>query len=113
MGERTKGEQAVKAAQNELEREKLEREKQAQIMAKLQFELNHAQNSPGYLEYETLLRQLQKLEKAYLRLLQTSDDVEERLHRKHGSIVEAKNAQIRSLQGELSTLMTAFEKIKQ
>merc|ERR1719334_2444236 len=121
--EKSKGEQAVKAIQNQLEWSKLEKEKSDQLITKLQFEVNHAKNTPGYVEYETLMRQLEKIEKrgkdrekeleqSYMKLLQTNDDVEERLNRKYEGIICTKNEQIRSLQNELSVLMTAFEKIQ-
>jgi len=121
--ERSKGEQAVKGMQNELEWSKLEKEKADQLVTKLQFEVNHAKSTPSYVEYETLMRQLEQIEQrgkdrerelehSYLKLLQTNDDVEERLNRKYEGIVATKNEQIRSLQNELSVLMTAFEKIQ-
>ena len=119
----SKGEQSVKAVHNELEWSKLEQQKNQQLISKLQFELNAAKNAPSYVEYETLLLQLEKIEKrgnerekeleqAYLRLLQTNDDIEEKLTQKHETQIKAKNEQIRSLQNELSVLMTAFEKIQ-
>ena len=121
--EKSKGEQAVKAVQNQLEWSKLEKEKSEQLITKLQFEVNHAKNTPSYVEYETLMRQLEQIEKrgkdrekeleqSYMKLLQTNDDVEERLNRKYEGIISTKNEQIRSLQNELSVLMTAFETIQ-
>eukprot|EP01083_Nonionella_stella_P166376 556095_1 len=121
--ERGKGEQAVKAMQTRLEWTKLEMEKTQQLIVKLQFELNHAKNTPSYVEYETLLRKLEKIEKrgsdrereleeTYTRLLMSNGDVEEQLTTKYENMITNKDQQIRSLQSELSVLMTAFDKIQ-
>merc|ERR1712228_118598 len=121
--ERSKGEQSVKAMQNQLEWNKLEKEKTEQLITKLQFEINHATNTPSFVEYKALLLKLEKieqrggqrekeLEETYMKLLQSNDDIEENLTTKYDAIIQTKNAQIRSLQNELSVLMTAFEKIQ-
>merc|ERR1712233_156536 len=121
--ERSKGEQSVKAMQNQLEWNKLEKEKTEQLIVKLQFEINHAKNTPSFVEYKALLLKLEKieqrggqrekeLEETYMKLLQSNDDIEEKLTTKYNAIIQTKNAQIQSLQNELSVLMTAFEKIQ-
>ena len=121
--EKSKGEQAVKEMQNKLEWNKLDKERSDQQITKLQFEVNHAKNTPSYVKYETLMHQLEKIEKrgkereqelehSYMQLLQMNDDVEERLNKKYEGIIATKNEQVRSLQKELSVLMTAFEKIQ-
>eukprot|EP01084_Bolivina_argentea_P229278 387025_1 len=99
--ERGKGEQAVKAMQTRLEWTKLEMEKTQQLIVKLQFELNHAKNTPSYVEYETLLRKLEKIEKrgsdrereleeTYTRLLMSNGDVEEQLTTKYENMITNK-----------------------
>merc|ERR1712048_203387 len=83
--ERSKGEQSVKAMQNQLEWNKLEKEKTEQAMEKLQFEVNHAKNTPSFVEYKSLLLKLEKIEKrggqrereleeTYMKLLQSDED---------------------------------------
>ena len=121
--ETVKCQQSVKEIENKLEWNKLEQEKSKQLINKLEFELNHLKNTPNYVEYETLLLKLEKIEKrgnererelesGYIKLLQTNDDIEEKLTKKYESIIKTKNQQIKSLQNELSVLMTAFEKLK-
>jgi len=121
--EKSKGEQSLKAMQNKMEWNKLEQQKTEQLITKLQFELNHAKNTPSYVEYETLLIKLEKIEKrgserereleqSYMRLLQSNDDVEDKLNHKYQAIIADKDTQIRLLQNELSVLMTALNKIQ-
>ena len=63
----------------------MDKEKTEQLIAKLQFEINHAKNTPSYVEYQTLLLKLDKIEKrgiqrereletTYMKLLQTNVD---------------------------------------
>eukprot|EP00484_Ammonia_sp_Unknown_P010464 CAMPEP_0197077688 /NCGR_PEP_ID=MMETSP1384-20130603/212744_1 /TAXON_ID=29189 /ORGANISM="Ammonia sp." /LENGTH=1185 /DNA_ID=CAMNT_0042516553 /DNA_START=13 /DNA_END=3570 /DNA_ORIENTATION=+ len=121
--EKSKGEQSVKAMQNQLEWSKLEHERSQQLISKLQFELNHAKNTPSFVEYEQLLLKLEKieqrgnareqeLEQTYMRLLQSNDDLEEKLTNKYEGILSSKNHEIVSLQQQLTALMAAFEKLK-
>ena len=121
--ERSKGEQSVKAMQNQLEWNKLEKEKTEQLIAKLQFEINHTKNTPSFVEYQALLLKLERieqrggqrekqLEETYMKLLQSNDDIEETLTNKYEGIIQTKNAEISTLKNELSVLMTAFDKIQ-